>query len=139
MEQGTSYESVDFESEERFARLGRELGVTAFGLNAITLVPGQRLRIHRHARQEEVYVVVAGTLTLAVEGEERSLNVGDVARVAPGIRRQLINRERDRRCVVIAIGGAGEHESRDGEAFTSWDEQTGRPPQEVPLPPDLSV
>jgi len=139
MEQGTSYESIDFDSEERFTRLGRELGVTAFGLNAITLAPGQRLRIHRHARQEEVYVVVAGTLTLAVEGEERSLNVGDVARVAPGIRRQLINRERDRRCVVIAIGGAGEHESRDGEAFTSWDEQTGRPPQEVPLPPDLSV
>jgi uncharacterized cupin superfamily protein len=139
MEQGTSYGRIDFESEEGFTRLGRELGVTAFGLNAVTLAPGQQLRIHRHARQEEVYVVVAGTLTLALEGEERSLKVGDVARVAPGIRRQLINRERDQRCVVIAIGTAGEHESRDGEAFTSWDEQTGRPPQEVPLPPDLSV
>ena len=139
MEQGTSYGSIDFDSEERFTRLGRELGVTAFGLNAIALASGQRLRIHRHARQEEVYVVVAGTLSLAVEGDERSLKVGDVARVAPGIRRQLINRERDRRCVVIAIGAAGEHDSRDGQAFTSWDEQTGRPPQEVPLPPDLSV
>jgi quercetin dioxygenase-like cupin family protein len=47
--------------------------VTTFGLNAVTLAPGQRLRIHRHARQEEVYVVVAGTLTLAVEAEKRSL------------------------------------------------------------------
>src|SRR5579872_3934234 len=139
MEHGTSYGSIDFDSAERFTRLGRALGVTAFGLNAITLAPGQRLRIHRHERQEEVYVVVAGTLTLAVENKERPLNVGDVARVAPGIRRQLINREPDQRCVVIAIGGAGEHESRDAEAFTSWDEQTGRPPQEVPLPPDLSV
>ena len=139
MEQGTSYGRIDFESDERFTRLAHELGVTAFGLNVVTLAPGQRLRIHRHAQQEEVYVVIAGTLSLAVEGEERSLNVGEVARVAPGIRRQLTNRERDQRCTVIAIGGAGEHESRDAEAFTNWDEQTGRPPQEVPLPPDLSV
>jgi quercetin dioxygenase-like cupin family protein len=139
MEQGTTYGRIDFESDELFTRLARELGVTAFGLNVVTLAPGQRLRIHRHAHQEEVYVVIAGTLTLAVEGEERPLSVGDVGRVAPGIRRQLTNRERDRRCVVIAIGGAGEHESRDAEAFTSWDEQTGRPPQEVPLPPDLVV
>ena len=73
MEQGTSYGKIDFESEERFTRLARELGVTTFGLNAVTLAPGQRLRIHRHARQEEVYVVVAGTLTLAVEAEKRSL------------------------------------------------------------------
>ena len=137
MEPGTSYAKIDFESEERFTRLARELGVTAFGLNALILAPGQRLRIHRHARQEEVYVVIAGTLSLAVEGEERPLGVGEVARVAPGVRRQLSNREREQRCVVIAIGGAGEHEPRDAEAFTGWDQQTGRPPQEVPLPPDL--
>ena len=139
MEEGTSYTRIDFASDERFTRLGRELGVSAFGLNAVTLAPGQRLRIHRHALQEEVYVVVAGTLTLAVEGKERTLSVGEVARVAPGVRRQLSNRERDGRCVVIAIGGAGEHESRDGEAFNDWDEQTGRPPQEIPLPPDLPL
>ena len=137
MERGTSYAKIDFDSEERFTRLARELGVTAFGLNALILAPGQRLRIHRHALQEEVYVVIAGILGLAVEGEERRLEVGDVARVAPGVRRQLTNREPEQRCVVIAIGGAGEHEPRDAEAFTGWDQQTGRPPQEVPLPPDL--
>jgi uncharacterized cupin superfamily protein len=137
MEPGTSYAKIDFDTEERFTRLARELGVTAFGLNALILAPGQRLRIHRHALQEEVYVVIAGTLSLAVEGEERPLEVGDVARVAPGVRRQLTNREPDQRCIVIAIGGAGEHEPRDAEAFTGWDQQTGRPPQEVPLPPDV--
>ena len=137
MEPGTSYAKIDFESEERFTRLARELGVTAFGLNALILAPGQRLRIHRHGLQEEVYIVITGTLSLAVEGEERRLDVGDVARVAPGVRRQLTNRDREQRCVVIAIGGAGEHEPRDAEAFTEWDQQPGRPPQEVPLPPDL--
>ena len=37
------------------------------------LRPGQRGRIHRHERQEEVYLVLRGTLTLEVEGEERDL------------------------------------------------------------------
>ncbi|MDX6589518.1 MAG: hypothetical protein QOI84_792 [Solirubrobacterales bacterium] len=36
------------------------------------------------------------------------------------------------------LGGAGEHESRDARAWTSWDEEgEGRSLQEVPLPDDL--
>ena len=38
---------------------------------------------------------------------------------------------------ILAIGGAGEHEGRDGVAYASWDDTEGRPPQDVPLPPDL--
>jgi quercetin dioxygenase-like cupin family protein len=137
MEDGTSFGQIDFETDERFIRLGRELGLTSLGLNAIVLAPGQRLRIHRHARQEEAYIVVRGTLTLSIEEEPHALGVGRAARVAPGVRRQLANLDPTERCVVVAIGGSGEHESRDGEAFTTWDEPSGRPPQEVPLPPDL--
>jgi hypothetical protein len=29
------------------------------------------------------------------------------------------------------------HDGRDGEAFASWQDQVGVPPQELPLPPDL--
>jgi hypothetical protein len=32
---------------------------------------------------------------------------------------------------------AGEHVGRDGEAFTSWEEERGAPPQEVAMPEDL--
>lgn len=96
------------------------------------------MRIHRHHRQEEVYVVLRGVLTLAVEGEEHELGPGETARVAPSVRRQLSNRGDDL-CVLLALGGAGEHEGRDGEAFTSWEETSGRPPQEVPIPPDLDL
>jgi uncharacterized cupin superfamily protein len=137
MDEGTNYAHVDFQSDQRFVRLGRELGVTAFGLNVVTLAPGQRMRIHRHGRQEEVYIVLDGKLTLSVEGVERALTLGDAARVAPGVRRQLINRERSQRCVVVAVGAAGVHEARDAEAFNAWDELTGGAPQDVPLPPDL--
>jgi uncharacterized cupin superfamily protein len=123
--------------EEPFKLLRRELGVTSFGINQITLRPKQRLRVHLHDRQEEVYLVLEGELNLIVEGEEHMLGEGDLARVAPKLRRQLTNPSSER-TIVLALGGSGEHEGRDGRAWTSWDEEgEGRSPQEVPLPEDL--
>jgi uncharacterized cupin superfamily protein len=136
VEDGVAYTTLEPETDERFVPLRRRLGVTAFGLNQMVLLPGQRGRVHRHQRQEEVYLVLEGTLTLTLEGEERELGPGDLARVAPGVRRQLVNRG-DARCLVVGIGAAGEHQGRDGEAFEDWDQHEARPPQEVPLPPDL--
>jgi uncharacterized cupin superfamily protein len=127
---------IDFATKERFLSLRRALGVEAFGLNQLTLLPGQRGRIHRHRSQEEVYVVLSGQLTLVVEGERSEREVGDVVRVPASVRRQLENRGTTP-CVVLAIGGAGQHVGRDGEAFEDWAQVEGRPPQEVPLPRDL--
>jgi quercetin dioxygenase-like cupin family protein len=139
METGVSFAALDPDTEERFVALRRMLGVTSFGLNQILLRPGQRGRIHRHASQEEVYLVLAGTLTLLVEGEERELRQGELVRVAPAVRRQLVNRQPGEDLLVLALGGAGEHVGRDGEAFESWEQETGAPPQEVPLPEDEPV
>ena len=138
MQDGITVVELDLEGEERFQLLRRELGVSAFGINLLRLRPGQRGRIHRHMRQEEVYVVLQGTLTLGVEGEERELSRGSVVRVAPAVRRQLANRSRQP-LVLLALGGAEPHHGRDGEAFASWDESEGRPPPEVPFPEDLEV
>ncbi len=136
MEDGVSRTRLSAEAQERFVPLRRQLGVTTFGLNQIVLEPRQRGRIHRHVRQEEVYLVLEGTLTLVVEGEEQTLGCGELARVAPSVRRQLVNRGPER-LVLVALGGATEHVGRDGEAFRSWDDQRAEPPPEVPLPPDL--
>ena len=133
MQDGVTVVALDRDGEERFQLLRRELGVSAFGINLLRLRPGQRGRIHRHARQEEVYVVLEGTLALAVEGEELEVPRGSAVRVAPAVRRQLGNRGGEL-LVVLALGGGAPHEGRDGEAF---DETEGRPPQEVPLPPDI--
>ena len=138
METGTSRTHIAAGTGERFTPLRRELGVTAFGMNLIVLQPGQRGRIHRHERQEEVYLVLEGTLTLLVEREESVLARGELVRVAPEVRRQLVN-SGPQRLVLLAIGSYGEHAGRDGEAFASWDQETGAPPQEVPLPADLPV
>jgi quercetin dioxygenase-like cupin family protein len=136
MELGIARARLDLASDERFVTLRRQLGVTSFGMNQLVLEPRQRGRIHRHAHQEEVYLVLEGTLTLVVEGEEHVLARGELIRVAPDLRRQLVNRGPDR-VVLLALGGAGEHVGRDGEAFASWDDEQGVPPQELPLPEDL--
>lgn len=136
METGVRYARLDTEGKERFVSLRQPLGITSFGFNQIFLNPGQRGRIHRHERQEEVYLVLEGTLSLAIEGVERDLVRGELVRVGPEVRRQLINRGPER-LVLLALGAAGEHQGRDGVAYASWDAAAGAPPQELPLPEDL--
>jgi mannose-6-phosphate isomerase-like protein (cupin superfamily) len=136
MRKGTSRARLDPGTTERLVPLRRELGVSSFGMSQLVLQPGQRGRIHRHERQEEVYVVLEGRLTLLVEADESELGEGELVRVAPGLRRQLVNRGPGR-LVMLALGGEGEHRGRDGEAFASWEQRTGVPPQELALPSDL--
>jgi uncharacterized cupin superfamily protein len=122
---------------ERQVSLTDALGLRAFGARLLTLQPRQRNRVHRHRRQEELYVVVDGELTIAFEGgEELTLQRDEVALVRPDVRRQLMNRGTEP-VSVLAVGGAGEHEGGDGEAFTDWSSDEPHPPPEVPIPEDL--
>jgi mannose-6-phosphate isomerase-like protein (cupin superfamily) len=131
-----SYAQLD-RGADLFQGLRRELDLESFGINLMVLRPGQRLRVHRHERQDEVYLVLEGALTLLIEGEPRVLGVDQLARVGPGTRRQLTNPHRER-VVILALGGAGKHEGRDGLAWADWDEVgPGREPRDVPLPEDL--
>jgi mannose-6-phosphate isomerase-like protein (cupin superfamily) len=124
---------------EMFQSLRRELGIESFGINLMSLRPGQRLRVHRHERQEEVYLVLEGNLTLLIEGEPHEVGPDGLARVGPEVRRQLTNPHKEP-LVLIALGGSGEHEGRDGLAWDGWDDEgPGREPREVPLPDDLPV
>ena len=136
METGVATARLDDGSPERFVALRRALGVTSFGLNQMLLRPGQRGRIHRHEHQEEVYVVLSGVLTMEFEDGERDLSAGELIRVAPEVRRRVMNRG-PAVCSVLAIGGAAEHQGRDGLSYAEWADTEPRPPQEVPLPEDL--
>jgi hypothetical protein len=77
-------------------------------------------------------------LTLIVEGVPHDLGRGELARVGPGVRRQLVNRGPGR-CAIVALGATpGAHAGRDGLAWESWEDAgPPRPPQEVPMPEDL--
>jgi len=136
MEDGVGYARLNLEAGEQFVSLRRALGVTTVGMNQLLLEPGARWRIHRHVHQEEVYLVLEGVLSLSVEGEERDLGPGGLARVAPSVRRQLINRGPGR-LVILALGGMGEHAGRDAEAFFTWDDHEAKQVAEVPFPEPL--
>jgi uncharacterized cupin superfamily protein len=136
MEPGVSHTKLDFEADDRFVRIRNALGVSSFGLNLLLLRPGQGSRIHRHRRQEEVYIVLEGTLTLEYDGERHDFHQGDAIRVAPDVKRQLSNRG-DELLSLIAVGGAERHEGRDGIAYESWEDEDGKAPADVPLPDSL--
>jgi quercetin dioxygenase-like cupin family protein len=124
---------------ERFARLSEPLGIRGFGANLITLQPRQRGRIHRHLRQEEVYVVLEGALTIALEGEERTYGEREIVRVPPEVKRQLMNRGAAP-AVFLALGCAGDHAQAggDGIGWPSWDDTgEGISPRDLPAPTDL--
>jgi mannose-6-phosphate isomerase-like protein (cupin superfamily) len=121
---------------ERFHRLRKPLGVETFGINQLLLEPGQRMRIHRHERQEEVFLVLAGRLTIAFEDGERDFEQGRLVRIAPEVRRQMINRGPER-LSLLCLGGSGEHhEPRDAQAYGTWDDEP-REVRDVPNPEDL--
>lgn len=133
----TGFAALDRSGEERFQSLRTPLGLRSFGMNLIVLQPGQRGRIHAHDTQEEVYLVLEGVLTLLIEGESRVLEADQLVRVAPHVRRQLVNAS-NVKLVLLALGGSGEHAGRDGRAWEDWQATgEGRAPQDVPLPADL--
>lgn len=136
MDDGVSIHQIDHDSPERFTSLRRALGVTAFGINHLTLRPGERGRLHVHAHQEEVYLVLRGTLTVELEEGPVDVPEGGLMRVAPAVRRRLVNLGPGV-CSLVAMGGAGGHVARDATGYLDWDDQVGGTPQEIPLPDDL--
>ncbi len=132
-----AFATLDRDTPTRRQMLRHELGVSSFGCNLIVLPPRARGRIHAHEHQEEVFLVLEGELTLRVEGVEHVVGPDRLVRVGPAARRQLTNAGAER-LVLLALGGSGEHEGRDGLAWESWDDHSpGRPPLDVPRPDDL--
>jgi mannose-6-phosphate isomerase-like protein (cupin superfamily) len=74
--------------DARFARRALELG--NFGFSLQTMTPNFRQPFgHRHAEQEEVYLVLRGSGRIKIEDEVVELREWDAVRVPPGATRQL--------------------------------------------------
>jgi mannose-6-phosphate isomerase-like protein (cupin superfamily) len=74
--------------QSRFAR--RPLGLEHAGISHFTIAPGFRVPFgHRHADQEEVYVVVGGSARMKLDAEEIELGTWDAIRVAPAVTRGI--------------------------------------------------
>ena len=100
-----------------FRKIRRELGVQAFVVNAVVLPPGYESRIHRHERQEELYIVLRGEIEFELgEGERRVLGPGGLARVDAATVRSPRNTSESEEAIYICVGGEGGYVGRDGVA-----------------------
>jgi uncharacterized cupin superfamily protein len=98
-----------------FRKVRKELGVTAFGVNAIILPPGYTSRRHLHERQEELYFVHRGEVEFAFgDGETQALGPGGFARVDPSTVRSVRNTSDTDEAIYVCVGGAGGYVGRDG-------------------------
>jgi mannose-6-phosphate isomerase-like protein (cupin superfamily) len=98
-----------------FRKVRKELGVTAFGVNAIVIPPGYVSGRHMHERQEELYFVHRGEVEFTFDDEHKHvLGPGGFARVDPSTVRQVRNVSDSEDAVYVAVGGAGGYVGRDG-------------------------
>jgi quercetin dioxygenase-like cupin family protein len=109
-----------------FRKVRRELGVTAFGVNAIVLPPGYSTGVHYHDEQEEMYFVHQGSVEFRFgDGTEHLVHAGGVVRVDAATHRGMRNAGEDEAIVVVA-GGKDGYVGRDGQPV--GDDPRGGPP-----------
>jgi quercetin dioxygenase-like cupin family protein len=97
-----------------FRKIRREIGVTAFGVNAIVLPPGYSTGVHYHDQQEETYFVHAGEVEFRFgDGSAHVLGAGGVVRVDPPTHRGMRN-VGDADAIVLIAGGKDGYVGRDG-------------------------
>ena len=106
--------SIDEMEGQGFRRIRRELGVTAFGVNALIYPPGQEGFLHYHDEQDELYFVHRGRASFEVDGDEFELGPGGVVYVESTTPRKINNRT-DEELVVLAVGGKEGYVGRDGQ------------------------
>jgi uncharacterized cupin superfamily protein len=86
----------DCETAGNWQLVRRTLGLEAFGINVVQIAPGEQIPEHDELDrdQEEVFLVLAGSPTLVIDGEDHAAPVGTFARLDPGHKRTMRNDDR---------------------------------------------
>jgi mannose-6-phosphate isomerase-like protein (cupin superfamily) len=110
-----------------FRKLRKGLGVSAFGINAITMPPGYETGSHYHDEQEELYFVHRGEIEMVFgDGATHRLKEGGSARVDASTLRKVRNvGEGD--ATFICIGGKDGYIGRDGRMADGEQRVSGPP------------
>lgn len=102
--------------EARFAN--SELELETSGASYLRLAPGARVPFgHRHAEQEELYVVVSGSGRIKLDDEIVELRQWDAVRIPPEVMRNL---EAGRDGIELILFGAPQVGSADVEMVPGW-------------------
>ena len=117
--------SIDELGDGLFRKVRRELGVAAFGVNALVLPPGTEWFEHYHDMQDELYFVHSGRAGFAVEGEEFELRPGGLCHVESTTPRRFWNAG-DEDLVLLVVGGKDGYVERDGHMVDPADVERRR-------------
>jgi quercetin dioxygenase-like cupin family protein len=99
-----------------FRKIRKELGVTAFGVNAIVLPPSYATGSHYHDEQEELYFVHSGRVEFEFgDGSTQQLGPGGLAWVDAPTERKVRNLSDSEDAVYVVIGGKDGYVGRDGK------------------------
>ncbi len=110
-----------------FRKIRREVGVTAFGINAIVLPPGYATGVHYHDEQEETYFVHRGEVEFRFgDGSTHVVGAGGIVRVDPATHRGMKN-VGDEDATIVVIGGKDGYVGRDGQAVGADPHSSGPP------------
>jgi mannose-6-phosphate isomerase-like protein (cupin superfamily) len=100
--------------EARFAK--NDLGAEETGVSHHRLKAGRRQPFgHRHNEAEEVYVVLAGSGRINLDGEIVEVEALDAIRVSPGVTRAF-----EAGPDGIEVLAVGAHHDGDGEIVPGW-------------------
>jgi mannose-6-phosphate isomerase-like protein (cupin superfamily) len=99
-----------------FRKIRKELGVTAFGVNAVVIPPSYTSSRHYHEKQEELYFLHKGRVAIEFgDGSSQELEAGGLARVDAATIRGLRNLSDTEDAVYICVGGKDGYVGRDGK------------------------
>jgi quercetin dioxygenase-like cupin family protein len=98
-----------------FRKIRKQLGVTAFGVNAIVLPPSYETGSHYHDEQEELYFLHSGRVEFTFgDGSTQQLGPGGLAWVDAPIPRKIRNLSDSEEAVYVVVGGKDGYVGRDG-------------------------
>ncbi|HWO16073.1 MAG TPA: cupin domain-containing protein [Solirubrobacterales bacterium] len=98
-----------------FRKIRKELGVTAFGANAIVLPPSYETGRHYHDEQEELYFLHSGRIEMEFgDGSTHELSPGGLAWVDAATIRKVRNLSDSEDAIYVVVGGKDGYIGRDG-------------------------
>ena len=99
-----------------FRKIRKELGVTAFGANAIVIPPSYETGRHLHEEQEELYFLHSGRIAIELgDGSSHELEPGGLAWVDAPTVRKVRNLSDSEDAVYVVVGGKDGYVGRDGK------------------------
>jgi quercetin dioxygenase-like cupin family protein len=106
----------------------------AYTLLEGTILPGGLGPLHRHMRDDELWILREGTLVATIGEETRTLGPGDVAWMPRGVAHGFVHEGTDPVRMTVLISPAGQ-ESAVREMGVR--KESDEPPDEAKQPPDM--